>query len=137
MLGSRIWDPFQSKVLQVTVKRNKFWFVELGNAAHDLQHGKKASQAFTIRASHVVWSGPLTLRRTALTGPILDKSEFPLVTSSRFPNCEDGDFMSLFVHVPRTAVAGARAAQPKTGAPFRAGGPRWTLFVLGIGRLAW
>ena len=44
--------------------------------------------------------------------------------------------MSLFVHVPRTAVAGARAAQPKTGAPFRAGGPRWTLFVLGRGRLA-
>ena len=44
--------------------------------------------------------------------------------------------MSLFVHVPRTAVAGARAAQPKTGAPFRAVGPRWTSFVLGIGRLA-
>lgn len=73
VLGSRIWDPFQSKVLQVTVKRNQFWFVELGNAAHDLQHGTNASQAFTIRASHVVWSGPLTLRRTVvlptLAGP--------------------------------------------------------------------
>ena len=56
---------------------------------------------------------------------------------SRNCYCEDGDVMSLFVHVPRTAVAGARAAQPKTGAPFRAGGPRWTLFVLGRGRLAW